>query len=213
MSAALFDRALTPRLIEASSSLYRIGGAAVLDGYMDVLGHSCELELEDAQRLAEDTPAIFAYWHEWALAGFVFLIASRRPLATLCHPSLKLSPWAEFGRRRGWRIVLGSTGHGGRVAANEVVGSLRDGLSTFVCPDGPAGPRHFLHRGALHMASQSGVPIVPIRFHCTRAPRFRGWDRMWLPLPGSSIRASIGEPITVEGDLEEPARLLSAALG
>jgi lysophospholipid acyltransferase (LPLAT)-like uncharacterized protein len=111
----------------------------------------------------------------------------------------------------GIELVLGSTGHGGRAAADRIRSCLLAGASTTVAPDGPEGPARHLRKGALHLAAQSGVPIVPMRFHCSRRLMLRTWDRQVVPLPFCRITVSYGAPISVES-LDGAALALEAAL-
>ena len=96
------------------------------------------------------------------------------------------------------RVVLGSTGHGGRAAAEQLVRELRDGRSTGIAPDGPGGPARVPKRGVFHIAAQTGLPIVPLRFTLSRAWHLPTWDRKRLPQPFSTIHVRFGEPIYVD---------------
>lgn len=111
----------------------------------------------------------------------------------------------------GIELVLGSTGHRGRQAADQVLARLRAGASTTVAPDGPDGPARHLRKGVLHLSAKSGVPIVPVRFHCSRRVLLPGWDRQVLPLPFCRITVSYGAPMSVE-TLDAAALALESAL-
>jgi uncharacterized DUF497 family protein len=110
----------------------------------------------------------------------------------------------------GVRVLLGSGGEEGRKAANDLVDLLRHGWSTAISPDGPHGPQGVLKSGVLHIALQSGVPILPVRFIASRTFALPSWDKKPLPLPFSSITVVLGEPIAVgESNFEEAAKLLT----
>ncbi len=110
----------------------------------------------------------------------------------------------------GIRVLLGSGGEEGRKAANELVELLRRGWSTVISPDGPYGPQRVLKKGVLHIALQSGVPILPVRFIVPRTFALPSWDRKLLPLPFSIVTVVFEEPITVrESNFEEAAKLLA----
>jgi lysophospholipid acyltransferase (LPLAT)-like uncharacterized protein len=109
----------------------------------------------------------------------------------------------------GIRVLLGSRGEEGRTAANDLVDLLRKGWSTVISPDGPHGPQGVLKKGVLHIALQSGVPILPVRFIAPRTFVLPSWDKKLLPLPLSKIMVVFGEPITVnESNFEEVVKLL-----
>lgn len=157
---------------------------------------------------------ILCYWHRHVPAGFLYMMQHRKPYASLCHPAWQVRPWALLGERMGWRIAYGSAGHGGRAAAAEVVAALREGWSTFVCPDGPAGPAEELKNGILYMSIESGRPIVPLSFRYSRALSLPRWDHARVPLPLSRVEAVVGQAIQVTpADVSVCRERLIAALG
>jgi hypothetical protein len=95
------------------------------------------------------------------------------------------------------KIVLGSTGHSGRDAAELLVDYLRLGYSTVINPDGPNGPAFVLKKGILYLALESKVPIVPLRFSLSSYRELKTWDRKKFARPFSTIEMKIGEPIYV----------------
>jgi lysophospholipid acyltransferase (LPLAT)-like uncharacterized protein len=111
-------------------------------------------------------------------------------------------------------IVLGSSGEEGRRAANQIARLAAAGYSTTISPDGPYGPPRVLKKGVLHMALQSGVPIVPVTITSSRFIRLKTWDDKRLPLPFSRIIVTVQEPVVVEScDFDEAARRVVRALG
>jgi lysophospholipid acyltransferase (LPLAT)-like uncharacterized protein len=157
---------------------------------------------------------VLCYWHRDALLGFVYVLGLPTTFAALCHPHWRLKPWEVLARWHRWRLVAASSGNDGQRGARAVAEALCQGCSTFVCPDGPAGPPGTLRRGALHMAAQGGVPVVPLRFRCALAVALPGWDRMRLPLPGATVTVLVGAPIPVaDADLDAAAQALGEALG
>lgn len=113
------------------------------------------------------------------------------------------------------RLALGSTGDGGRAALEEVVGALREGASTCITPDGPAGPAYEVKPGVLVMARQSRVPLVGIRFSVSRSMRLPTWDRKILALPFCSIDVYFSEPLSLRSGESRALQLgaLTEALG
>jgi lysophospholipid acyltransferase (LPLAT)-like uncharacterized protein len=157
-------------------------------------------------------PAIYCYWHGDAFVGFMYLFGLPPPMIAMAHPSLAARPYHTLGRWLGWQVIVGSAGHGGRAAADALIAALRAGGSTFVCPDGPAGPARTLKRGVLHIARAAGVPIVPVRFTCSAAVRLPRWDGWRMPLPGSTVAVELLPAISVGDDVEACVRALTAAL-
>ena len=98
-------------------------------------------------------------------------------------------------------MIRGSTARGGSQALLEMIRSSSD-AHLGITPDGPRGPRRQLKPGAVVVASQSGLPIVPIGIGFARAWRFGSWDRFALPLPFSTLVGVMGEPIVVPANLD-----------
>jgi lysophospholipid acyltransferase (LPLAT)-like uncharacterized protein len=195
---------------------YAETGAAALHGYLRSVLATSRVELEHGEILAGLPSYILCYWHTWVIAGFVVILGTQadRRIVTFCHPAWPLLAWDTLGKKVGWRIVMGSSGHGGAAAVDRIIESLQQGYSTFVCPDGPSGPLHRMRRGALQMALAARVPIVPLRMECDRALRLPGWDRMCVPLPWSTLRVRVGTPIHVtEATLASAEAALLEALG
>jgi lysophospholipid acyltransferase (LPLAT)-like uncharacterized protein len=112
------------------------------------------------------------------------------------------------------RIILGSTGHSGREAAEQVIEYLRQGYSTVLIPDGPHGPPFVLKKGILHMSLQSSVPIVAMQFSASKFFELKTWDRKKLPYPFSTIRMKIGKPIQItSNNLDKAYVEITEALG
>jgi len=112
------------------------------------------------------------------------------------------------------KIILGSTGHHGHEAAHLLVESLKNGYSTVLLPDGPGGPAFVAKKGVLHIALQSGIPMLPIRFQTARVIQLKSWERKKWPLPFCTIRVQYLEPIRVANEIfDETYDELTKALG
>ena len=86
--------------------------------------------------------------------------------------------------------------------------TVRDGWNVAVTPDGPRGPRYQVQDGIIALASVTGVPILPVSYASSLRFIFRGsWDHFRLPLPGSRIKLSFGEPLLVGKRLNDRERL------
>jgi len=164
-----------------------------------VLRVLCRVRIEGLDSCPRSGGLILAFWHQHNFALFVSFLLRRHAHVCINHPAWYMKPVHVVLKFQGMRrIVLGSTGSGGRAAADEVVEDLKQGYATFINPDGPAGPPRQLKKGVLHMAAQAGVPIVPVDFRLSRALTLRRtWDHKALPLPFSRITVRLGPPITV----------------
>ncbi len=94
-------------------------------------------------------------------------------------------------------ICLGSSGNSGKAALEKVIGFLKQGYSTTVACDGPAGPPQELKPGALFMSRDAQVSVVPLHFSCSKTWRLGGWDRKYVPCLFSEITVDVGEDVQV----------------
>ena len=180
-----------------------------------VLVHvTSKIQITGKENLSKTSNYIFCHWHTFTPLYFcVFMRKSSQ--VWMQHPVWFMKPIHIVLRITGVeRIVLGSTGHSGRNAAKEIVEYLKMGYSTVVLPDGPKGPPFIMKKGILHMAKQSQVPIVPIRFDVKRFVELNTWDRKKWPFPFSIIKAQFGKPIKVtDSNFKEVFDYLTMALG
>lgn len=188
-----------------------VGGAAVRS-FVHSSRRTCNIRLHGAVP-PEGQSSIACFWHQYFMLYFIGGIVPGTPLVSFFHPKHYLLPWKRLARVEGWTMIPGSSGHGGRDAADQIVSYLDRGYSTFVCPDAPSGPPRVIKKGVLHMAQQAGVPITPIRFSASPAIHLPSWDGKVIPLPTATIDITYADPIDVRGeDLAESAERLRAAL-
>jgi hypothetical protein len=186
-----------------------------------ILRITIKLKITGQESLRENSNHIFCYWHSSTPLAALCSVPSLFPVlghgsyALMQHPSWYMKPchvllrlmWVE-------KIILGSTGHSGRKAADLLVEYLKRGYSTVVMPDGPNGPPFILKKGILHMSLQSGVPIVAIQLISSNYFEFNTWDRKKLSHPFSTIKIKIGNPIQVTIDnFNEAHTIITEALG
>ncbi len=155
--------------------------------------------------------AVFCTWHENLPAYFVtFPDLSRQ--AWLNHPAWFMKPIHVLLRMQGLKhLFLGSSGHGGQIALEQLQQQLKQGFSTSLNPDGPAGPPFTLRPGALRLSEAAGIPVVALRYRVQPAWRLGGWDRKWLPMPFGRLWME-AEDLGVLRDTPEDAARLKEAL-
>ena len=201
--------------------LYGYGLAALLFFVLFVLRVTIKVEITGRDNLKKYPNHIFCQWHNVIPLSFLNAVPSipasldKSSHIFMQHPSWYMKPIHVL---LGWmgveRIILGSTGHSGREAAEEVVKYLRKGYSTVLIPDGPHGPPFVLKKGILHMSLQSGVPIVAIQLSASKCFELKTWDRKRLPYPFAKIRMEIGDPIRITEDtFDEAHSLITTKLG
>jgi len=144
---------------------------------------------------------LYAFWHEGLLAP----LATRPKIRVLISQHADGELIAQVCQRLDIGVIRGSTARGGCAALLEMIRSAEGSTHLGITPDGPRGPRRVLKPGVVIVASQTGLPIVPVGIGFSRAWRFTSWDRFALPLPGSTLTGVIGEPMVVPADLSRPA--------
>jgi lysophospholipid acyltransferase (LPLAT)-like uncharacterized protein len=186
--------------------------------FVRCLSFTCRIEMRGEENLRTSPNHIFAMWHQENLPAFVVSLFRRLGgrFVMLNHPMWYMKPVHFALDRLGVeKLVLGSTGHGGRKAADQLVEFLREGWSTHINPDGPAGPPKALKKGVLHLALQSGVPIIAVKIEVQSERVLRSsWDGKRLPLPFTRITILLERPLVVTpGNFEASAARLAKALG
>ena len=164
---------------------------------------------------------MLTFWHEYNLALFVVAGARRGDLS---HASFTTQTargtviqtiFESLIRPPGKAAILPLPDERDAAAGRGLARRLGDlgasGFSVVVTPDGPWGPYRIAKPGALIVARQAGLPILPLAVRARPAVRLRSrWDRQLLPLPFSRLELVAGEPLVV--DRRAPLRPLTASL-
>jgi lysophospholipid acyltransferase (LPLAT)-like uncharacterized protein len=170
------------------------------------------LHLErEAAAVTKEQSVIYAMWH-----GRMWLLAARFPRRGV-GVLVSLSEDGEVIARVLSRLrlvpVRGSSSRGGDEALKALEAWVSEGRSAAITPDGPRGPRHVAHMGAVALAARTGKPIIPLGAAARPAWTLRSWDKFQVPKPGSRAVIAVGEPFYVPRSVDlEPwrARLESA---
>ncbi len=144
---------------------------------------------------------LYAFWHEGLLAP----LATRPKIRVLISQHTDGEVIAQICQRLGIGVIRGSTARGGCQALLGMIRDQDESTHLGITPDGPRGPRRQLKPGVVMIASQSGLPIVPVGIGFVRAIRIGSWDRFALPIPGSTMVGVFGEAISVPRDLDRAA--------
>ena len=151
--------------------LYGYGVGILLFMVLLFLRIAIRVEITGQENLRGHSNHIFCLWHSFVPLSFLSTMPSiprfldRGSHAFMQHPSWYMKPIHVLLRLMGVEtIILGSTGHSGREAADQLVEHLRHGYSTVLNPDGPQGPAFILKKGIIHISLQSRFPIVALQF-------------------------------------------------
>jgi hypothetical protein len=191
-------------------------GAPLLRSWLATVGFRTRIpapEVDPADPLHRGR-YIYVFWHETILG----MLGVRRPtnMTILISQHRDGEYISQIAKRVGLRVVRGSTTRGGYEALMELEQAARTN-HILLTPDGPRGPRRQLQRGAVLLASRTGLPIVPVGFGFANAWRTGSWDRFAIPKPWTAVTAVAGYPISVPRtapgeDFEPWRRLAESAL-
>lgn len=140
---------------------------------------------------------IYALWHETIL--FLSRFRARANILISQHVDGEFITQACRHFRVG--VVRGSSRRGGSGGVLELLSKSRRS-HLVITPDGPRGPRRKLKPGVVFLASQSGLPILPVGVAFQKAWRAGSWDRFAVPCPGSTVFGVGAAPITVPPRLD-----------
>lgn len=108
----------------------------------------------------------------------------------------------------------------GALAYMEMMRKVQEGDVCFCfTPDGPRGPIYEVHHGIVKLASQSGLPIVPVCIEYESCWRLnKTWDRYAIPKPCSNVnilwkKRLFIPPDATDEQMADYARLLAGLLG
>ena len=95
----------------------------------------------------------------------------------------------------------------------EIIKKMKEGENGAMLADGPLGPARIAKVGAVIMARNGEVPLLPTLWGADRCWIFNSWDRTLIPKPFARVVLYLGYPIwipnTVKGkELEAYRRVL-----
>ena len=99
--------------------------------------------------------------------------------------------------------IAGSTSRGGSSALREILKRLKEGGCVGITPDGPRGPAMTVSIGIVNIARLARVPILPLAYATSRRRVLATWDGFHLALPFGRGVYLWGEPIEIDGKLDE----------
>jgi hypothetical protein len=143
---------------------------------------------------------IYVFWHQRLLC-FAYTHGPYRPriLVSRSHDGDLI---ARVATGLGCFPVRGSSRRARIEAMRGLLAETASGCDFGITPDGPLGPRHVFKAGAIYLASQSGIPIVPITVSYGRCWRFKSWDEFLLPWPFTWGVVHVGAAVTVPPGLD-----------
>ncbi len=133
-------------------------------------------------------PAVYALWHgHLLLMPILFHAVERRRTVILTSQHGDGQIAGYVARSFGYKVIHGSSTHGGRQAARALVQSLKEGYNVVITPDAPPQKAYQCSPGAERIAAMAGVPLVAVVTRISCAKVLDTKDRFTLPLPFGKI--------------------------
>ncbi len=189
--------------------------------FIKILMVSCrviKVEAKDKERQAIEKSgggAIYVTWHQRMAYHFHYFGA--RHVTVMISQSRDGEYVTRVAKWLGFRNVRGSSTRGGTDALKKLIGRIREGEIGGMLADGPLGPARVAKKGAVVMARDTQVPLIPIVWSVDRCWTLNTWDRYLIPKPFSRVVFYYAEPIWVPTstkgeELEDFRRLLEDRL-
>lgn len=198
--------------------------------YVELVRRSIRWEVRNGEFVQkvwdENLPILGCVWHGRILMALQGWNKNYDRMVALASRSREGDIGSRFVRWYKVGLIRGSSRNsrkpeaskGGEVAYRAMVQHLRQGGSGAVTPDGPRGPRMRSGYGAVRMARDSGVPIVPFTWSTRRKTVLhKSWDKHCLPHFFTRGIIIWGDPIYVatnatSAELEAARLLLETSL-
>ena len=169
------------------------------------------IEREREARAQGRGNVIYCTWHQ-RISYFSHYLGPRHIIAMISQ-SRDGEYVARVVQWLGTRSIRGSSTLGGTKALREIIKKIRDGKNGAMLADGPLGPARVAKIGAVIMARNAEVPLMPTLWGVDRCWSFNSWDRFLIPKPFARIVIYFADPIwiprTVKGKgLEAYRRVL-----
>ncbi len=166
---------------------------------LSVNGHPDSLKL-----FQEKQQVIAALWHSTLI--YCLYHFRNLPAAIMVSPSSDGEWVARALRMWGQHPVRGSRLKGGLVAIREMTKILKEkGVNAGIVADGSQGPACVAQKGAVVLARDTGLPLIPLGVAARPAYYFSSWDRLMLPMPFSRVSMFYGKPLYVSPETKGAA--------
>lgn len=188
-----------------------------------LLGVTIRLRAHDPHGLLPQLdrgPVLFAFWHNrlFLLPYIQRQLLPTFRLAAMISRSSDGNLISNIIHEFDMVAARGSSSKRGSSALLSLIHSLERGLDAAITPDGPRGPRQKIQPGILHLARQTGRPIIPLRLEYSHKFELHSWDRFQIPWPFARCDLHFGAPITIaadasDADMARIAHELAEAMG
>jgi hypothetical protein len=150
------------------------------------------------------SPCIYAMWHENQFC--VYGLKDKKKVNILISNSIDGEIITRIVEKMGFSTCRGSSNRKGSVSATlKMIDKLKSGEDIAIMLDGPRGPIHKVKSGAIVLAREAGVPIIPVHWYSSDLTFFHlpSWDKMTTPIGPCKLINLYGAPIYVNDKTDE----------
>lgn len=161
-------------------------------------------ETDDPNGLLDvDSPKIGLVWHN-RLLFFPCSIKKRQlgKTTAIISASRDGQYISDLLHHFGIQCARGSSSRGGAHAQREAMRELKNGSNVAITPDGPRGPAYILKKGAIQLASVTGVPIIAVALNASKYWKLKSWDGFQIPKPGAKLTLVVRGWFYIPPDLD-----------
>ncbi|MBS1515703.1 MAG: lysophospholipid acyltransferase family protein [Bacteroidetes bacterium] len=146
--------------------------------------------------------AVYIFWHSQMIGGW-YLFKNKKAAAIVSQ-----SKDGEIltGILKNWnyKVCRGSSSKGGKEALRDLIEYGKQGYSIVITPDGPRGPANEIKNGALVIANECSIPVIPVKIkYSSKKVLAKSWDKFQVPSPFCKCEVEIGNEFFYEKYLEE----------
>ena len=158
-----------------------------------------DIEVEGAEHLTRNRPAVFIFNHQSMLDAMVLAHLLRRDAVAVCKKELATHPFTGALLRRANTLFVDRESANQSALLKESLDVLNSGRSLVISPEGTRSTlgeiQPFKH-GAFYLAKKAGVPVVPVVLHNVKDALPNGG----LLIRATTIRVTVLPPM-------DPARM------
>ncbi|MEO8447662.1 MAG: lysophospholipid acyltransferase family protein [bacterium] len=172
-------------------------GPSLLSAYIKTL------RIKIHNKNAHDQKAVYIFWHSKMILGW-WLFRDRK-FAALVSQSKDGEILTRLLDKWNYNTIRGSSSKGGKEALAELNSAIQNtNTSAVITPDGPRGPALQIKNGALIIAKENKIPIIPLKItYYKKKMLIKSWDKFELPLPFSKCEVNFGDKHYYDEFLEE----------
>lgn len=156
-----------------------------------------DIEVEGAEHLKKERPAVFIFNHQSLLDALVLAHLLREDVVVLCKQEMSRNPFVGALLKQADTIFVDRDAQDQKAVLKQALAVLEGGRSLLIAPEGTRstlGQLQPFKHGAFFLAKKAGVPVVPIVLHNVKDALPNGG----LLIRPATIRVTVLPPLRPE---------------